>query len=131
MSNYGRDLPSGWSFPAGVHAGKIKKLVRREEARVSALGSEERLLDLARQHFPPSTATERSGRDWDRKAYLEQRGPYVGRYLGQDGSRAFKLHASERKRPQRQADIKARLDKMDVQFAAYNKVRCPLVSAKQ
>lgn len=125
-TNYGRDVPQGFVFPPGPH-GRTKKLLAREESRVEALGAEQKLLDLAQQHFPPSRAAIQATRrpeqqSLDRKAYLEHQGPYSGRRLGEDGSKAFKGHVRERKRPQRQAEVEARLAKMNLQYEAYNRV---------
>lgn len=125
-TNYGRDVPQGYVFPAGPN-GRAEKLLAREKKREEEIDGEFRLLELAQQHFPPSRASiqaiSRAGSgNQDRKAYLEKQGPYSGRRLGDDGSKAFKGHSNERKRPQRKADVEARLAKMNMQYDAYAKV---------
>lgn len=138
MSNYGQDVPEGYVFPPGPK-GRAQKLLQREQDRLASENHQAQLLEMAQQHFPPSTervkretqtpATSRNSHaampaleHWDRKAYLQHRGPYSGRRIGDDGSRAFKGHVHERKMPQRQAELQTRLSKMNMQYDAYNKV---------
>jgi hypothetical protein len=118
-SNFGKDYP----LPEGPK-GKEEKLIAREEARLKAEKEPLELLDLARQHWPPATPV--SGLNTAEKTtYLKAKGPYKGRYLGEDGSRAFKGHKWEAAQKARHQMTEQRLARMDRQVADFKKVRDP------
>lgn len=120
-SNYGQDF----QVSPGPK-GKAEKLIRREELRKEAAASEATLFDLAKQHFKPEQlATARQNKrptEFDRKAYLEQRGPYKGRNVGTTAERAFKGHRWEARQRERKQEVAGRMAKMGAQIAEAKRV---------
>ena len=110
-SDNGQGLPEG-------PKGKADKLLQRAQLRAEGAEKESELLALAKRFWPTTSTAE----SMSRAAYLQDRGPYKGRFLGEGAVKAFKGSAWERKRPERQAEIRSRMSKMDQRVAEWKKV---------